>query len=408
MLSIADGPRFVMDTVRNLVVDRFASSRTPDPFATSKDYRPVANHTAHRIEGLVMRRGNSADAPQPGWRMIYGIFHMDGEPRYAALALSPAFAVEHVWLVSREDVGDGGLDFGQAPYPHGFALLKDGSILAGFDTVYPTVRVGLCGKRMWVSDAGLNHGIYPVDGERFAWGVGTDDSIAKIDVATGRLVRTIPAAAIARANPDVTALDMLRIDDNGLGGNSRDFAEGSHYDPYHINDVEPLPSAMAAAFPQFRVGDLLVSFRSLNLVAVIDPDRLRIKWFTNDYSFRQHDPDWEANGTISLLDNEMGRRFSRILSFDPATGGHRTVVDGQSIDFYTRIRGKHQSLQNGGILITSPGQGRIVELGRDGRIASELLVRDPSHPGTSFVVSEATLFPVNHPIFGKVQTCPKP
>lgn len=407
MLNLAYIPQFVTDTVHNMIADRFGASRTPDIFGSATGFRPVTNHTTHRIEGLAMRGGQSKDRPQPGWRLLYGIFQIDGAPRYAVLVLSPAFAVEHLWLIDRKDVDESALTFGEAPYPHGFALLSDGSILAGFDTDYRTIRLGPCGERRWLADTRLNHAIYPAERERVAWGVDADDSIAKIDLATGRTVRRITPVEIARANPDISALDMLRIDDNGLGDNSRVFAEGYYYDPYHINDAEPLPPELASAFPQFRTGDLLLSFRSLNMVAVVDPDSLRIKWFTNDYSFRQHDPDWEKNGTISVLDNQMGRGFSRIIAFDPATGGHRTIVNGRSIDFYTRIRGKHQALDKGGMLITSSGQGRIVELGSDDRIAWEMLVHDPAHPGSNFVVSEATFLPADTPLLRKALTCPK-
>ena len=42
-------------------------------------------------------------------------------------------------------------------------------------------------------------------------------------------------------------------------------------DPTHLNNVEPLPRAMAAAFPQFAPGDLLISLRNMNTIAVLDP-----------------------------------------------------------------------------------------------------------------------------------------
>jgi hypothetical protein len=406
ILSFADVPRFVTDTVTNVTSDRFALSRTPDEFSQVKGYRPIPNHTRYRIEGLVMR-AEGPGQPQPGWRVLYGIFQIDGEPSYAALALSPALAIEHVWLVSGKATGDRVTPFEQAPYPHGFAMLRDGSIIAGFDTNYRTVRIGPCGNRIWNSDTYLNHAITPVDDDRFAWGVGPSDNIQKIDLGTGRVVRTIGMDAVRAANPDVTALDMLRIDDNGLGGNSRTSTAGSYYDPYHINDAEPLPPEMAAQFPQFRAGDLLLSFRSLNMVAVVDPQTLRIKWFTNGYTFRQHDPDWEPNGQISVLDNEMGRGFSRIVGFDPRTGLHHMVMDGASLNFYTRIRGKHQSLQNGGILITSSGQGRVFEVDGNGKVVVDILDRDPSHKGKNLLISEAILFPANDPAFEKVHTCIK-
>ncbi|MCE7795986.1 arylsulfotransferase family protein [Sphingobium sufflavum] len=404
VLALADAPRFVAATLANVTGDRFALSRTPDEFGAIPGYRPVANHSRHRIEGLVVRT-DAAHPPRRGWRILYGIFQIDGAPAYAALALSPAFAIEHVWMVGGGTSGDAVTPFEPAPYPHGFALLRDGSILAGFDSNYRTVRVGWCGDVRWTSPAYLNHSISPTDDGRFAWGVAPGDTIQKIDIATGRIVRTIDMAALRRANPDVSALDMLRINDNELGENSRTSARGSHPDPYHLNDVDPLPAALATRFPQFRAGDLLLSFRSINLVAVVDPGTLRIKWLTNDHSFRQHDPDWSPMGEISLLDNRMGQGFSRIIAFDPATGGHRTIVDGARLNFHTRIRGKHQPLPDGGTLITSSGQGRVLEVDRQGRVTASILNHDPRTSGRNLLISETLLLPTPSPLFEKARPC---
>jgi hypothetical protein len=379
----------------------------PDEFGDRFPYRPVANHTPYRIEGLVMRRGPSASAPKPGWRVLYGIFRINGEPHYAALALSPRFAVEHVWLIDSDVLSESGATVGAAYFPHGFAVLRDGSILAGFDDHYRTVRVDACGKRIWTSDARLNHAIYPVDNDRFAWGVGADDNLQKIDLRTGKLAQVITIEDLRRANPGLTVLEMRRIDDNALGKNTRGDAGVYHSDAYHVNDAEPLPPRIAARLPGFRAGDLLISLRSLNLVAVVDPATRRIRWLTNKYTLRQHDPDWEPDGTISVFDNQMGREFSRVLSFDLRTGQHRTVLKGSSMNFYSRIRGKQQLLGNGTMLVSSAEQGRIFETGRDGKISSEILVHDPEHPGKNFVFSEAVHFPPDDPLFEKVKSCPR-
>ena len=42
------------------------------------------------------------------------------------------------------------------------------------------------------------------------------------------------------------------------------------HDPTHLNDVEEVTPEFAAAFPQSKAGDLIVSLRNLNAVAGID------------------------------------------------------------------------------------------------------------------------------------------
>lgn len=49
-------------------------------------------------------------------------------------------------------------------------------------------------------------------------------------------------------------------------------------DVTHLNDVEPLGSAIADEYPLFDAGDLLISLRHLNLVFVFDPETLTVKW----------------------------------------------------------------------------------------------------------------------------------
>ncbi|MBN8819327.1 MAG: hypothetical protein J0I80_11505 [Sphingomonas sp.] len=397
----------MVQTLGNVLAGPFDSSLVPDPLAGAAGFRPVPNRTAYRIEGLVMRRGPSPDALRAGWRLIYGIFRIDGAPHYALLALSPDLAITHVWPITDSALGVDRQQFAQAQYPHGFILLPDASVVVAFDGDYHTTRLDVCGRRIWSSPARLHHALYAVDDGRSAWGVGEGYSLQQIDLGDGRLLRTITMDQLRAANPGLGALEMQRLDDNALGTNRRDDAQDFPPDAYHVNDVEPLPAALASAFPHFRAGDLLVSFRSLNMLAVIDPATRAVRWMTNDYTLRQHDGNWNTDGTITVLDNNMGRRFSRILRFRPAAGTHDVLLDGQSLDFYTRIRGKHQLLPGGGLLVTSSQQGRIFERGPDSRIALELLVRDPAHPGRNFVVSEARFLPSDSLPMKKVTPCQK-
>ena len=93
-------------------------------------------------------------------------------------------------------------------------------------------------------------------------------------------------------------------------------------DPTHLNNVEPLPRAMAAAFPQFAPGDLLISLRNMNTMAVLDPRTRKIKWAMSGQFVQQHDPDFLPNGNIMLFDNLGGLNGdascgrSRVLELD--------------------------------------------------------------------------------------------
>ena len=121
------------------------------------------------------------------------------------------------------------------------------------------------------------------------------------------------------------------------------------------------------------------SVRSLDLVAVIDPKTLRVKWWRNGLWVREHDPDWLPDGMISVYNNQprdrhsMGR--SRLIGIDPATFQTKTLFDGRPVQVYSTIWGKHEILSDGSLLITLSQQRRVLHVTRDGRVMMELLNR---------------------------------
>src|SRR5215213_8196601 len=133
------------------------------------------------------------------------------------------------------------------------------------------------------------------------------------------------------------------------------FANGEHesrvsvpldHDFTHLNDVDVLTPQLAAAFPRFAAGDVLVSLRNMDLLLVIDPTTLRIKWSQTGPFLRQHDPDFLPNGRISVFDNRSGGSepaafgTSRIIETDPNTGRSVTTYgDRPNERFYTEKMG---------------------------------------------------------------------
>ena len=144
----------------------------------------------------------------------------------------------------------------------------------------------------------------------------------------------------------------------------------------HPNDVEVLSSKDAPAFPLFEAGDLLYSMRDVNLVMVFDPDTLEVKWYQHGPWLRQHDPDFLPDGRISIFNNRLGYDYSNIMTVDPVTRETKVIYESQGEPrFYTGLRGKHQHLANGDILITSTHEGRAFEVTPDGEIVWQYINR---------------------------------
>ena len=126
----------------------------------------------------------------------------------------------------------------------------------------------------------------------------------------------------------------------------------------------------------FEPGDLMVSLRNINTLLVFDPETLKIKFLSVGRLLRQHDPDFLPGDRISVFDNRNLKPSngpepvsSRILEIDASDGSIKIAIqgDGES-SFFTHVLGIHEYLANGNILVTSSGEGRVIEFAPDGTI----------------------------------------
>jgi hypothetical protein len=147
-------------------------------------------------------------------------------------------------------------------------------------------------------------------------------------------------------------------------------------DYLHSNNVDVVDAATAARFPFAKEGQVLLSLRELNALAVIDVERRVIVWARQDEWVKQHDPDFLDNGNLLIFDNQGDYRTkvgTRVIEYEPRTGAivwqYAPVGDRR---LQTRIRGDQQRLPNGNTLINDWGRGRLVEVTREGEVAWEL------------------------------------
>lgn len=99
-------------------------------------------------------------------------------------------------------------------------------------------------------------------------------------------------------------------------------------DPMHLNDIRILTPEMAPEFPDFQAGDLLLSFRSLNGIGVLDPQSERFRWFYTGALHNPHSPRFYRDNRILVFDNlggKISRGISRIVAIDVSLGGSVTL-----------------------------------------------------------------------------------
>jgi hypothetical protein len=149
-------------------------------------------------------------------------------------------------------------------------------------------------------------------------------------------------------------------------------------DPLHTNTVELITAQNAAHFAFGQAGQVILSFRELGAIGVLDLATEELVWATRGPWIGQHDPDLLPDGRILLFDNyghfEKPEGRSRVIEFDPATmqivwqyaGSAEAPSD-------SAIRGSQQRLANGNTLIVESNGGRIVEVTREGEIVWEFV-----------------------------------
>jgi hypothetical protein len=147
----------------------------------------------------------------------------------------------------------------------------------------------------------------------------------------------------------------------------------------HANTVEVLRRDVPGLG---RRGNVLLSFRQLDLVAVLDMERRRVIWSWGPGVLEgQHQPSVLDNGHLLIFDNGTRSRRSRVIELDPRTKKIVWSYVGRPPgSFYSQIRGGAQGLPNGNVLITDSESGRALEVTREGQVVWGFFNPDTDDP----------------------------
>jgi hypothetical protein len=163
---------------------------------------------------------------------------------------------------------------------------------------------------------------------------------------------------------------------SGLPGGlrSRDGDEG--FDYFHLNTVSVIPeTSLGGTDSRFRAGNLMICFRNVNQIAVLDKDTWDILWVWGEGILDwPHHPTMLESGNILIFDNGFTRKYSKVLEFNPATDSIEWEYLGKPVkSFFTSNKGSAQRLPNGNTLICQGNRGRAFEVSREGEIVWEWL-----------------------------------
>jgi len=148
-------------------------------------------------------------------------------------------------------------------------------------------------------------------------------------------------------------------------------------------DIEIIDEEFSSRNNFLSPGDILVSLRNINSLAVIDRSEKKVKWSFSGPFLRQHDPDCLPDGTILIFDNRMDEGmwnearyfiepqsfgYSRVIQVVPKTQQILWSFQGsRAVPFYTSIQGNQQFLENGNLLIVESEGGRVFELDNENK-----------------------------------------
>ena len=341
-----------------------------------------------------------SSAVQPGLTLVTSLWKPDGDWTMGARLIDRAGHTVHEWRLDAAELFPDATHLRRHRYLHGSHLLPNGDLVVNVE-YQGTVRLDACGAVEWrLLEAG-HHSVERADDGSF-W-ISGHSSEPRADTPTypdglPGLDDPIWQDRILHVSADGTLLETINVPDLLYTNDLERYIAKAHQpqggtdgpttpDLTHMNDVEPLPAALADEYPLFEAGDLLVSLRNLHLVLVVDPESRDVKWHASAPFILQHDPDFLGRGWIGVFDNnrDFTRRGtmgggSRIVALQPHTDSMEVRMPTPKSDsFYTHSGGKWQRLDNGNMLLTEARPGRIVEVAPDGRTVWEWI--QTSHDG---------------------------
>ena len=256
-------------------------------------------------------------------------------------------------------------------------ILPDGGIIAMFDDI-GLVRLDAASQIKWSWTGHVHHDLF-LDNAGSVWTLTNakrtvpdihgneevfDNLVMKIS-PDGRLERKVSILESFRRSLYAAALAHLP----------------NRADIFHANSLQVFDGSLATRSPLLRKGNVLLSLRSLDLLAILDPEESRIVWALTGQWHRQHCARVLPTGRMLLFDN-LGsmRAASRVLEFDPFTQEilwRYGAAPGEEL--LSQSAGFVRRLPNGNTIVGESNFGRVLEVTPDHKVVWEFV--NPNRAG---------------------------
>ncbi len=283
---------------------------------------------------------------------------------------------------------------------HGALLTEKGELVFSYEYC-GAVKLDRCSGVLWTLNEKTHHSIVTSENGGYLT-LGRDEWMAS------EVVDRFPPFSTPATNETILEDTILRLDQQGQvlerisipgiiidsGLSALLTANGREIKPSHVarnelvhaNKIDELPLELADKFPSFSAGDWVISMRGLNLVMVVDATTRKVKWHQTGPWVRQHDPEFRSDGKISIFNNNAyltsytptektrldAPRETNIMAIDPVSRETEVVFGSKpGQEMLSVVRGQHEILENGGILITEFDAGRVLEVDRTGKVIWE-------------------------------------
>lgn len=179
------------------------------------------------------------------------------------------------------------------------------------------------------------------------------------------------------------------LEENGLGNRVLNY-DKYEVDPFHLNDVQPVPGDG----PFWRAGDVFVSLAFQNMILLYRPSTDQIIWWTQDRIRHQHDVDVVDENRVAVFNNN--RRYgaagpyvegsNKVLVYDLRDGSASELWGAlfEELNVSTDTQGLFDLGEDGSMMVEETTQARIMKISSDGKLEWDYVNKTPS--GDRFVL----------------------